>query len=188
MVPETRAGLTAGMSALVVLLGLGATTSDAEDPMATPFQLKSTAFQDGTAIPAVYTCDGRDISPPLDWGVPPEGTNSLALISDDPDAPAGTWVHWVIYNLPPTLQGLPEAFPKDAQRPDGTRQGNTDFRRTGYGGPCPPSGTHRYFFKLYSLDTMLSVPPGATARQLEQAMQGHIVAEARLMGTYARKP
>ena len=150
-------------------------------------ELKSSAFSQGEAIPSKYTCDGEDVSPPLAWTEPPPGTKSLALISDDPDAPVGTWVHWVVYNLPPSTRQLPEAFPTDGQLPDGTRQGKTDFGRTGYGGPCPPSGTHRYFFKLFSLDATLSLPPGSTAKQLENAMQGHILAEAQLMGTYRRK-
>lgn len=151
------------------------------------FQLTSPAFTEGAAIPTAYTCDGQDISPPLAWGEPPAGTKSLALISDDPDAPGGMWVHWVAYNLPPAIRQLPEGVPADAQLPDGTRQGRTDFGRTGYGGPCPPSGTHRYFFKLYALDTTLSLAPGATAKQLGAAMQGHILAQAQLMGTYRRK-
>ena len=150
------------------------------------WQISSTMFQEGQPIPSRHTCDGEDVSPPLAWSEPPAGTQSLALISDDPDAPVGTWVHWVVYNLPASARGLPEAFPTDAQLDDGTRQGKTDFGRTGYGGPCPPSGTHRYFFKLYALDMRLSLAPGATTKQVEAAMQDHILAEARLMGTYRR--
>jgi len=150
------------------------------------FTLTSSAFKDGKPIPSTYTCDGTNISPALSWTEPPVGTESLALISDDPDAPMGTWVHWVVYNLPPSVRQLPEVLPADGQLPDGTRQGRTDFGRTGYGGPCPPSGTHRYFFKLYALETTLSLAPGATAKQLETAMRGHVVAEAQLMGTYRR--
>ena len=150
------------------------------------FALTSTAFNEGQAIPSVYTCEGKDISPPLAWTAPPAGTKSLALISDDPDAPMGTWVHWVLYNLPPSVRRFPEAFPTDGELPDGTLQGRTDFGRTGYGGPCPPSGTHRYFFKLYALDTMLSFARGVTAKDLKAAMRGHVLAEARLMGTYRR--
>ncbi len=170
-----------GLSALTLGVGDGAT---AEVPMG--FELSSAAFKHGEAVPSTYTCDGDDISPPLAWTAPPAGAKSLALISDDPDAPMGTWVHWVVYNLPPSAQQLPKAFPPDAQLSDGTRQGWTDFGRTGYGGPCPPSGTHRYFFKLYALDTALSLAPGATAKQLEAAMRGHILADAQLMGTYRR--
>jgi Raf kinase inhibitor-like YbhB/YbcL family protein len=150
-------------------------------------QITSLAFREGGAIPSTYTCDGRNVSPPLAWtGAPPE-MKSFALIADDPDAPMGRWVHWVVYNLPSTTTRLPEAYATDAQMPDGTMQGKSDFGRTGYGGPCPPSGTHRYFFKLYALDTMLLLPPGATAKELENAMRGHILAETRLMGTYRRK-
>ena len=151
------------------------------------FVLSSSAFQAGEGIPSPYTCDGRDISPPLAWTAPPDGTKSLALINDDPDAPMGTWVHWVVYNLPPSVRQLPEAFPADKERPDGTRQGRTDFGRIGYGGPCPPSGTHRYIFKLYALDTVLSLGPGATKAAVEAAMQGHILAQAQLIGTYRRR-
>ena len=151
------------------------------------FELTSAAFREGEAIPAAYTCEGRDGSPPLAWTDPPAGTKSLALISDDPDAPGKTWVHWVVYNLPPSLRRLPESLPADHELADGTRQGITDFGRTGYGGPCPPSGTHRYFFQLYALDVMLSLAPRTTKPQLERAMQGHILAEAQLMGTYRRK-
>ena len=150
------------------------------------FTLTSAAFREGGMIPPAHTCDGRDASPPLAWTGSPPGTNSFALISDDPDAPGQTWVHWVVYNLPPSARQLPEAFPPDEERPDGMRQGMTDFGRVGYGGPCPPGGTHRYFFTLYALDAMLSLPPGATKPQLEAAMKGHLLAEAQLMGTYRR--
>jgi len=147
----------------------------------------SSAFQSEGPIPSVYTCEGKDLSPPLSWTDPPAGTKSFALISDDPDAPMGTWVHWVLYTLPPATRQLAEAFPTDAKLQDGARQGTTDFGRVGYGGPCPPSGTHRYFFKLYALDAMLDLKPGATKADLEAAMQGHIVARAELMGTYKRQ-
>lgn len=150
------------------------------------FTLTCPAFADGSAIPSAYTCEGRDVSPPLAWTEPPKGTNSFVLISDDPDAPGKTWVHWVVYNLPASARGLPEAYPTDGERPDGTRQGMTDFGRPGYGGPCPPSGTHRYDFTLYALDAMLALPPGATKCEVEAAMQPHVLARARLMGTYRR--
>ena len=149
--------------------------------------LTSAAFAQGQAIPSTYTCEGRDISPPLAWAEPPTGTKSFALISDDPDAPGKTWVHWVVYNLPPSTRELPAAFAAEQQRPDGTQQGMTDFGRIGYGGPCPPSGTHRYFFTLYALDTPVSLPPGATKAHIAAAMKGHILAQAQLMGTYRRK-
>ena len=149
-------------------------------------QLTSAAFKDGQPIPSRHTCDGEDTSPPLTWTDLPPGTKSVALINDDPDAPGKTWVHWVLYNLPPSSRGLPVGVPPDEELPDGTRQGMTDFGRIGYGGPCPPSGTHRYFFKLYALDTLLALGPGATKRQLEQAIQGHVLAQAQLVGTYRR--
>ncbi len=148
--------------------------------------LTSAAFKEGGPIPSRYTCDGQDVSPPLSWTQPPAGTKSLALISDDPDAPGKTWVHWVVYNLPPSARELPEAVRAEQELPDGTRQGTTDFGRIGYGGPCPPSGTHRYFFTLYALDAALSLPPGATKQHVEAAMQGHILAHTQLIGTYRR--
>lgn len=154
---------------------------------AAAFTLTSSAFAEGQPIPALYTCEGKDISPPLAWTQPPDGTQSLALISDDPDAPMGTWVHWLLYNLPANQRELKEGFPTPAQLADGARQGTTDFGRTGYGGPCPPSGTHRYFFKLYALDTVLSLKPAAAQKQLESAMAGHVLGQAQLMGTYRRK-
>lgn len=151
------------------------------------FEIRSPAFQQDGMIPSRYTCDGDDISPELTWSDVPEGTRSLALICDDPDAPMGTWVHWVIYNIPPDKRSLAEAFPKDKKIPDGTLQGITDFRRTGYGGPCPPGGTHRYYFKLYALDTVLSLSAGKTKQELLDAMKGHQLAEAGLMGRYKRR-
>ncbi len=150
-------------------------------------KLVSSAFEEGGMIPSQYTCDGQDISPPLKWENVPQGTKSFALICDDPDAPMGTWVHWVIYNIPDSVRQLPEAVPTVERLSDGTLQGTNDFRRLGYGGPCPPGGTHRYFFKLYALDTMLNLQAGATKEALLKAMQGHVLAEAQLMGRYKRK-
>lgn len=155
-----------------------------EDVMS--FQLSSPAFKQGEMMPVECTCDGSDRSPALAWTEPPPGTKSFALIADDPDAPAGTWVHWVVYNLPATVRQMKENFPTDKKLSDGTLQGRNDFAKMGYGGPCPPGGTHRYYFKLYALDTRLSLAPGATPSQLETAMKGHILAEAQLMGTYRR--
>lgn len=151
------------------------------------FSFSSPAFGHGQPIPAVYTCKGRDISPPLTWSDLPQGTKSLALIMDDPDAPMGTWVHWVIYNIPSTRTGLEEAIPSEERLADGSLQGKNSWRRIGYGGPCPPSGTHRYYFRLYALDSMLSLAPGATKEQLLQAMQGHILAQAEWMGTFSAR-
>lgn len=150
-------------------------------------ELKSSAFQPGAMIPAKYTCDGEDISTPLNWSDPPAGTKSFALISDDPDAPVGTWVHWVMWNIPASTRALEENLPKKASLPNKAKQGTTDFRRIGYGGPCPPSGTHRYFFKLYALDTTLNLPASTTKKDLEKAMQGYILAQAELIGKYHRR-
>ncbi|MEK7311397.1 MAG: YbhB/YbcL family Raf kinase inhibitor-like protein [Chloroflexota bacterium] len=150
------------------------------------FELRSAAFTAGAAIPRTYTCDGQDISPPLQWNDPPANTKSFALICDDPDAPSGTWVHWVIYNLPAGARSLSESMPHDAALPDQSRQGKNSWGRLGYGGPCPPRGTHRYFFKLYALDKALDLTVGASKEQLLKAMHGHIVAQAELMGTYSR--
>ena len=166
------------------LLGGARDAATAEGPM--DFELRSDAFAHGETIPLTHTCDGEDRSPALAWTAPPAGTKSLALVVDDPDAPMGRWVHWVVYHLPPSVRRLPEAFPRDAELPDGTRQGRTDFGRTGYGGPCPPSGTHHYRFILYALDVSPPLAPGAALRELEQAMRGHILAQATLVGTYRR--
>ena len=150
-------------------------------------QLTSPAFKTNQTIPRQYTCEGKDLSPALQWTEPPAGTKSFALISDDPDAPMGTWVHWVAWNLPADLRGLPEGVAKEAKLSDGTEQGITDFGRTGYGGPCPPPGKpHRYFFKLYALDTVLTLPFGARKEDLEEAMKGHILAQTELIGLYKR--
>jgi Raf kinase inhibitor-like YbhB/YbcL family protein len=149
-------------------------------------QLKSQAFKEGEMIPAKYTCDAEDISPPLSWDTVPGGTKSLALICDDPDAPAGTWVHWVIYDLPADIRELKENIPPQKELENTAKQGMTDFRKIGYGGPCPPGGTHRYFFKLYALDAPLKLEAGITKAQLLKAMEGHVLAEAKLMGKYKR--
>jgi Raf kinase inhibitor-like YbhB/YbcL family protein len=147
------------------------------------FEISSPAFAQGETIPVKYTCDGADVSPPLRWDEPPAGTGSLALIADDPDAPVGTWVHWVVFNLPADARELPE----QATLPGGSQDGTNSWGRTGYGGPCPPSGTHRYFFKLYALDTTLDLAVGASKEELLQAMEGHILAQTELMGTYSRQ-
>ncbi|HUJ43073.1 MAG TPA: YbhB/YbcL family Raf kinase inhibitor-like protein [Opitutaceae bacterium] len=150
-------------------------------------KLTSTGFADGQPIPMQYTCDGADVSPPLQWSELVPGTRSFALICDDPDAPVGTWVHWVVYGLPGTARELPEMVAATETLPNGAKQGLNDFRRVGYGGPCPPPGPpHRYFFKLYALDTELALKARATKQDLLRAMTGHILAEAQLMGTYQR--
>jgi hypothetical protein len=152
--------------------------------------LTSTAFLHEGPIPAVHTCQGKDVSVPLAWSDPPAGTRSLALIVDDPDAPDPaapkmTWVHWVLYNIPPGATGLPEGVKQQAL-PPGTLEGSNDWGRTGYGGPCPPVGRHRYFFKLYALDVVLPDLGTPDKKRLERAMQGHVLAQCALMGTYAK--
>ena len=151
-------------------------------------KISSAAFQDGQPIPPKYTCDGEDVSPPLSWDNPPSGTESFALICDDPDAPSGTWVHWVLYDISRASNELQEAIPASEEVLNGARQGKNDFKRIGYGGPCPPQGgAHRYYFKLYALDTLLKLRAGATKSDVESAMKGHIVGEGRIMGTYKRR-
>ena len=155
--------------------------------------LTSPAFAEGGEIPARHTCEGDDLSPPLAWSAPPPGTASLALVVDDPDAPDPkapkmTWVHWVLYNLPPAAGSLPEGAGREAALPAGTREGLNDWKRTGYEGPCPPVGRHRYFHKLHALDAVLpDLGRGATKARLEQAMRGHVLARAELVGTYEKK-
>jgi len=148
-------------------------------------ELSSTAFQDGQPIPKKYTCDGQDVSPELAWSGAPEEAKGFALIVDDPDAPAGVWVHWVIYDLPADARGLPEGVPKDRELRDGGRQGKNDFGKIGYGGPCPPKGpAHRYFFKLYALREKTGLKAGASKADLERAMKGKIVGQATLTGKF----
>ena len=150
-------------------------------------EVTSSAFAEGGMIPKKCTCDGQDISPPLEWNHVPAGAKSVALIADDPDAPGKTWVHWVIYDLPGDTHELHENVPHDKTLPNCAKQGLTDFKKIGYGGPCPPSGTHRYYFKVYALDKKLDLTPGATKPQLLDAMKGHVVAEGQLMGKYSRQ-
>lgn len=147
----------------------------------------SPAFQEGETIPSKYTCSEEDVSPPLQWDSPPKETRTFALIMDDPDAPAGTWVHWVLFNIPGDRRSLPEAFPPEESFPTGEVHGINGFERIGYGGPCPPPGTpHRYYFKLYALDTALVEQPGATKADVLVACKNHILAEAQLMGRFGR--
>lgn len=147
----------------------------------------SPAFKHMQPIPSDYTCDGADISPPLSWRNVPAAAKSVAIIVDDPDAPSGTWVHWVVYDLRPGRDSLERDIPKkDTIAGNGT-QGTNDFKRIGYNGPCPPGGTHRYFFKVYALDTVLNLPAGKTKQEVEKAMKGHILAKGELVGTYTKK-
>lgn len=151
------------------------------------FELKASEFQSGGVIPKKFTCDGGDVSPALQWTEPPAGAQSFALIMDDPDAPGGTWVHWVLFNLPGTARELPEGVPPDAELSNGGRHGESSFGQLGYGGPCPPPGPpHRYFFKLYALDAKTRLDPGATKADLERTVKGHILAKAELVGRYRR--
>jgi Raf kinase inhibitor-like YbhB/YbcL family protein len=150
-------------------------------------ELTSTAFQEGQTIPKQYTRDGRNLSPPLQWRDPPAGTKSLALIGEDPDAPRGTFTHWVLFNLPAEARELGEGVPSDVTLPGGAKQGVNDFGEAGYDGPSPPRGKpHRYFFRLYALDTRLDLGPGASRHQLLKAMDGHVLAQGQLMGRYGR--
>jgi Raf kinase inhibitor-like YbhB/YbcL family protein len=155
------------------------------------FSLRSPSFEHQGAIPAKHTCQGADAAPALAWSDAPTGTKSFALIVDDPDAPDPrapkmTWAHWILYNLPPTASALPEGT-TTAELPPGTREGVNDFHRTGYGGPCPPIGRHRYFHKLYALDTVLPDLHQPTRAELEDALKGHVLAEAQLVGTYEKQ-
>jgi len=164
---------------LVFLMGGGAMA----------MEIKSAAFTNNAEIAKKYTCQGEDISPPLSWSDVPEGTKSLVLINDDPDAPVGIWRHWTVFNMPPTKKGLSEGegIPARKQLPDGSLQGMTDSGTVGYHGPCPPPGKyHRYFFKLYALDTVLDLAAGATVEDIERAMEGHILEKAEILGRFKR--
>ncbi len=149
-------------------------------------EIISSSFDEGTMIPKKYTCDAIDISPPLKWSKIPDGTKTFAIICDDPDAPMGTWVHWVIYNLPVNINELSEDVPSLEILPNGAKQGRNDFGKIGYGGPCPPGGTHRYYFKVYALTEELNVEAGISKSELLKAMEGHILSEGQLMGRYKR--
>ena len=185
----------AGLVAALICVSAGAAETDlppgAKEKTIMPMTITSAAFLHNGLIPARHTCDGQDISPQLYWTAPPEGTKSLVLIVDDPDAPDPaapkmTWVHWVLYNLPPSVTGLPEGVAAK-NLPSGTLQGTNDWQRTGYGGPCPPVGRHRYFHKLFALDTMLPDLKHPTKAVLEKAMRGHVLAHSDLIGTYQRR-
>lgn len=166
--------------------GDGKAAGIAEEEVTMTIELTSPAFVEGSAIPAKYSCDGDDISPGLEWRNLPAGTESLALIMDDPDAPVGVWDHWVLYDLPAGSAGLPENVLATGDEQGGGTMGSNSWGRSGYGGPCPPGGTHRYFFKLYALDTALGLEPGASKDEVLKAMEGHILDQGQLMGTYQR--
>jgi Raf kinase inhibitor-like YbhB/YbcL family protein len=178
--------LSIGLGFVILFLVLGCQVHNSVNPM--PLQLSSSAFSSGQTIPIKYTCEGQDLSPPLEWTGLPAETKSLALIIDDPDAPDPdapkmTWVHWILYNIPPSTKGLSEGV---TAFPSGTLEGLNDWKRTRYGGPCPPIGSHRYFHKLYALDTVLSSLKQPTKAQLEKAMEGHIIASAEYIGIYRK--
>lgn len=158
----------------------------AKEGMMQKITVRSPAFGEGDRIPSDFTCDGADMSPPIEWSGVPVHAQSIAIIVDDPDAPGGNWTHWLVYNLPPDLTRLAAGISAEEKLPGGALQGRTDFGKPGYGGPCPPSGEHRYFFKVYALDTMLHLKPGASKQELSRAMQGHILADGVLMGKYDR--
>jgi Raf kinase inhibitor-like YbhB/YbcL family protein len=164
---------------------LSPTAPPEPEEKAESFELTSTAFAPGDPIPSKYTCDGEDVSPPLQWNDPPQGTQSFVLFTDDPDA--GGWVHWALYDLPAEARALPEAIPSDAELSDGSMHGKNGWGRLDYGGPCPPSGAHHYSFKLYALDTVLDLAAGASKGQLFQAMHEHILAQTELIGVYTRR-
>ncbi|HTV64153.1 MAG TPA: YbhB/YbcL family Raf kinase inhibitor-like protein [Bryocella sp.] len=150
-------------------------------------KLTSSAFAAGAEIPEKYSCKGEDLSPALAWSGAPEKTAAWAIVMDDPDAPAGDWVHWVMWNLPASARSLPEGIARREQPEDGAAQGRNSFGKTGYNGPCPPLGqTHRYFFRLYALDQKLDLAPGASRSQLDTAMKGHVLAQAEYMGKFHR--
>jgi Raf kinase inhibitor-like YbhB/YbcL family protein len=173
------------LSVLFVYTVLGSDTLRVEDT--TKFKLNSHSFSEGADIPKKYTCDGDDVSPELHWTDQPPAAKSFALIVDDPDAPSGTWVHWVVFDLPGDAHDLPEGAGKRAPLPSGAQQGINDFKKTVYGGPCPPPGKpHRYFFKLYALDSKLSLKASPTKAEVEKAMQGHILGQGELVGRYRR--
>jgi len=154
---------------------------------ASKMEVKTTSFEPGGFIPKRFTCQGANVSPALAWSDPPAGTQRFAIIEDDPDAPSGTFVHWLVYDLPSGSRRLPEASAGNDQMAGGGQQGTNDFSRVGYSGPCPPPGsTHRYFIRLYALDVPTSLPPAATRSELDNAMKGHILAHAELMGRFKR--
>lgn len=171
------------LAGLIAAVSLFAAPARGEEGI---MQITSPEFEHGQPIPPGSSCDGEDRSPALAWTDPPEGTKSFVLIMDDPDAPVGTWDHWLLYDIPATSRGLPAGVPAAERLPEGGTHGENSWGRNDYGGPCPPGGTHRYFFKLYALDAVLELPPGTGKKALQKAMAGRVLAEAELMGTYRR--
>ena len=162
------------------------TSSAAKQKSGKQIVVSSQAFRNGDSIPRKYTCDGSNFSPALSWNSIPAGTGSIALIADDPDAPRGVWVHWVLFNLPANTKELPEHIPASPNLSNGAKQGINDSGTIGYSGPCPPSGTHRYYFRVYALDTMLKLDAGVSRSKLDKAMKGHIIGQGWIMGRYSR--
>jgi Raf kinase inhibitor-like YbhB/YbcL family protein len=179
---------TSGPRTMIVRIQAASVSlSPAQGARTMAFAMSSMSFQNGGDIPRKFTCDGADVSPELSWSEPPAGTQSFALIADDPDAPSGTWTHWVLFDVPPATSSLAEGVSKIDELPGGERQGRNDFHKIGYNGPCPPPGKpHRYFFKLYALDRKLVLKPATSKQEVEQAMQGHILGDAKWMGKYQR--
>lgn len=176
-----RSALPSFFAALTVLISCSAEhPAESASAKAPPVSISSPAFRPGAAIPAKYTCDGENIAPPLEFGAPPAGSASLALVVDDPDAPRGTWDHWIVWNIDPSVRRFGEGAPESGVA------GTNSSKERGYGGPCPPDKQHRYFFKLYALDRKLELSPSAGRKELEAAMKGHILASGQLMGVYDR--
>lgn len=176
---RSRTRLNVSLGSVALVLGMGGT------PMA--FDVSTAAFRNGAEIPAQYTCSGADRSPALTWSGVPAGAHALGLIVDDPDAPGGTWTHWLLWNVPVLPGSIPEGVPREPELRNGARQGKNDFGRMGYGGPCPPPGKfHRYYFRLFALDAPLDAAAGSDRAELERAMRGHILGKAVFMGTYKR--
>jgi len=170
---------------LILLCGVGQNSIAQKGDEKMTMTITSPAFEEGQMIPAKYTCDSLNVSPPLKWEQVPQGVKSFALICDDPDAPVGTWVHWVVWNIPAEVNSLPAG--EGSSLPEGSKQGVTSAGTNGYHGPCPPRGVHRYYFKIYALDTTLDLPDSTTKQNLLDAMKGHILAEGSLMGRYQRR-
>jgi len=182
-----KKALTVFIGILLSVAGMVSPLFGAETKGGGAMELKSSTFQNGGEIPRKYTCDANDVSPSLSWLNAPAGTRAFVLIADDPDAPSGTWVHWVLYDLPAEMKELPEGTATTETLPNGAKQGANDFRKVGYGGPCPPPGLpHHYFFKLYALDAPTNLKPRATKQQLLDAMKGHVLGEAELVRRYKR--
>lgn len=174
------------ISILLIILIVSPGLYSGENERRSQMKITSTAFEHEGTIPVKYSCKGQDVSPPLKWEGAPEGTKSFVLVNDDPDAPVGVWDHWILFNIPASVTELPEDIPTRPELADGSRHGRNSWGRYDYGGPCPPSGTHRYFFKLYALDTVLDLKPGATKKEILKAIETHTIAKAELMGKFKK--